>query len=232
MKNLKANQDADTKKEFKTPAYYHHDHWQKWSGMYDNVVKLSFIPFGGEGRFRRNVVRFGEVKEGERILDLCCGTGSLTAVIASRVGKIGSVTAVDLSADMINKARLKTRGLPVTFRQASADALPFKEDTFGKAFISYGMHEMPEDVRRKAIGELFRVVKAGSNLYVVDYNLPSNPITRLGIGTFLRVFEEDAAYRLAKEGTLAKELSEAGFKAEERKLLIGGMFQIIRARKP
>ncbi len=231
MRNLKADLDTEKGKEIKTPDYYRHHHWEKWSGKYDFVVKLSFIPFGGEGRFRRNVARFGAVKEGEKILDLCCGTGSLTTVIASRVGRAGGVTAVDLSTDMIDIARLKTGGQPVTFVQASADDLPFKEGAFDKAFISYGMHEMPREVRCGAIKELYRVIKAGSSLYVIDYNLPSNPISHLMIGAFLRIFEEDAAYRLAKEGTLPQELAEAGFGIEQRKLLIGGMFQIIRAKK-
>ncbi len=219
------------KDDFETPQYYEHGHWKTWSRVYDFIVKLSFIPFGGENRFRRKVVEMASVKEGEQVLDLCCGTGTLTSLVARKVGSNGHVTAVDLSQDMITRAKKKVTDLPVTFRRASADNLPFEEGTFDKAFISYGMHEMPDEIRLRAMKELYRVLKPGGSLFIVDYNLPGSPLPRLIIGLFLRIFEEKVAYKMAHDGVLPRQLKEAGFTVNDRKLPLGGMFQIIRSDK-
>jgi len=223
--------EALKKEDFKTPQYYEHGHWKTWSRVYDFIVKLSFIPFGGENRFRRKVVEMASVKEGEQVLDLCCGTGTLTSLVAGKVGDGGSVTGVDLSRDMIGRAKKKVKNLPVSFKQASADNLPFQEGTLDKAFISYGMHEMPDDIRLKAMKELYRVLKPGGSLFIVDYNLPNSPLPRLAIGMFLRTFEEKVAYKMARDGVLTVQLKEAGFKIADRKLPLSGMFQIICADK-
>ena len=217
--------------DFKTPQYYEHGYWKTWSKVYDFIVKLSFIPFGGENRFRRKVVEMASVKEGQQVLDLCCGTGTLTSLVAKKVGSSGHVTGVDLSQDMINRAGRKVTDLPVTFKRASADNLPFKEGTFDKAFISYGMHEMPDEIRLAAMKELNRVLKPGGSLFIVDYNLPKSPLSRLAIGMFLRTFEEKVAYKMARDGVLPGQLKEAGFKIVNRELPLGGMFQIIRSDK-
>ena len=218
-------------KEGKAPEYYQHGYWKTWSRVYDFTVKLSFIPFGGENRFRRKVVDLASVKEGEQVLDLCCGTGTLTSLIAKKVGNNGRVTGIDLSEDMINRAKSKVTNLPVTFKQASADKLPFEEGAFDKAFISYGMHEMPDEIRLRAMKELYRVLKPGSSLFIVDYNLPGSPLPRLAIGLFLRTFEEKVAYKMARDGVLPDQLKEAGFTVVYKKLPLGGMFQIISADK-
>jgi len=223
--------EALKKDDFETPQDYQRGYWKTWSRVYDFIVKLSFTPFGGENRFRRKVVELASVKEGEQVLDLCCGTGTLTYLVAKRVGSTGRVTGVDLSQDMISRAKKKVTNLPATFRQASADNLPFEEGTFDKAFISYGMHEMPDEIRLKAMKELYRVLKAGGSLFIVDYNLPGSPLPRLAIGMFLRTFEEKVAYKMARDGVLPGQLEEAGFHIAYRKLPLSGMFQIIRADK-
>jgi len=227
MKQAEALRD----KQGKEPEYYQHGYWKTWSRVYDFVVKLAFIPFGGENRFRRKAVDLASVKEADQVLDLCCGTGTLTSLIAKKVGTGGHVTGVDLSEDMINRAKKKVIDLPVTFKQASADNLPFEEGTFDKAFISYGMHEMPDEIRLRAMKELYRVLKPGRSLFIVDYNLPGSPLPHLIIGLFLRTFEEKVAYQMARDGILPSQLKEAGFTVVYKKLPLGGMFQIICADK-
>ena len=213
-----------------TPAYYHVEYWRRWARIYDRLTWLLLLPFGGEKHFRQRLVDFAGVRDGERVLEMCAGTGSLTALLARRVGS-GRVTAVDLSPDMLERARRKTRGLPVDIKLASCDALPFEKGSFDKVFISYGLHELPETVRRAALGEAFRVTRPGGAFFALDYHSPRNPVWRFGIGTFVRRLEGQTAYGIMPDSELPTELGRAGFKVTARRLPLFGMFQMLRADK-
>lgn len=210
---------------------YGDSYWEGWSKVYDKIVKVAFLPFGGESRFRNKVVDTAGPMQNEDVLDLCCGTGSVTKILSQRVLPNGSVTGVDLSEHMMAKAKNKVTAETASFRIASADKLPFKDNTFNKAFISYGMHELSTKVRQKAIRELYRVLKVGGVLVIVDYYLPKNPITRLPIAFFVKFFEEKIAYQMMKEDPLPSELKAARFKVVKKEFPLGGMFQLIRAEK-
>lgn len=213
------------------PQNYGDSYWEGWSKVYDKIVKVAFLPFGGESRFRNKFVDNAGPMQNENVLDLCCGTGSVTKILSQRVLPNGSVTGVDLSEHMLAKAKAKINAENTTFRTASADKLPFKDQTFDKAFISYGMHELPKKVRQKAIKELYRVLKPGGALVLVDYYLPKNPITRFPIAFFVKFFEEKIAYQMIKEDPLTGELKAARFKIGKQSFPLGGMFQVIRADK-
>jgi len=97
---------SETTARLKIPKYYSVDFWRRWARLYDRVVMLSFVPFGGEKRFRRRFVSMAGLKATDRVLDICCGTGSTTAIIAPEVDQ-GHVTGVDLSPDMLAEAEKK-----------------------------------------------------------------------------------------------------------------------------
>lgn len=214
------------------PPYYEEKFWRRWAWVYDPLVQLYLLPFGGEGRLRRRFINFARPRLGEQVLDVCCGTGTLTSLIARRVGKSGRVTGVDLSVDMMNRARKKAVALPVTFKQASSDHLPFPEDNFDRCFISYGLHELPEAVRWNSLKEAYRVLRPGGGLYVLDYHLPQSIPARLMIKSFVRLLEEKSVYQMMLDDTLPDEITDAGFMLKERQLPLKGMFQMIRADKP
>ena len=212
-----------------TPAYYSVAFWRRWARLYDRVVTLSFLPFGGEKHFRRKFVALTELKADDRVLDICCGTGSTTAIIAPEVDQ-GHVTGVDLSPDMLAVARKKVVAPWVSFQNASVDALPFGDKSFDNVICSYGLHEIPEKIRLAAIKEAFRVLKSGGKFLILDYHLPRRFPARQAIGAFVRIFEHDIAYRMMK-GDLTKEMTAAGFNVQFKKEALGGMFQIILSVK-
>jgi demethylmenaquinone methyltransferase/2-methoxy-6-polyprenyl-1,4-benzoquinol methylase len=220
---------AQTSPVIKTPSYYSVDYWRRWARVYDRIVTLSFIPFGGEKRFRHNFVAAADLKDTDRVLDICCGTGSTTAIIATEVDA-GRVVGVDLSPDMLAIARKKIVAQWVTFIRASVDALPFGDGSFDTVFCSYGLHEIPQDIRAATLKEVFRVLKPGGKFFALDYHLPRHLVLRLPISAFVRVFEHDTAYRMMK-GNLAGEVADSGLMVSRKNEALGGMFQIITSIK-
>jgi demethylmenaquinone methyltransferase/2-methoxy-6-polyprenyl-1,4-benzoquinol methylase len=190
---------------------------------------LSFLPFGGEKRFRRKFVAMAGLKATDRVLDICCGTGSTTAIIAPEVDQ-GHVVGVDLSPDMLAIAQKKNVAPWVSFQRASVDALPFGDNSFDDVICSYGLHEIPFKIRAAALKEVFRVLKPGGKFLVLDYHLPRNIFARLPIAAFVRIFEHDTAYRMMR-GNLAAEVIASGLSVQCKNEAMGGMFQIITSVK-
>jgi demethylmenaquinone methyltransferase/2-methoxy-6-polyprenyl-1,4-benzoquinol methylase len=220
---------VQTPRPIKTPSYYSVSFWRRWARIYDRVVTLSFLPFGGEKHFRRKFVALAGLEPTDRVLDICCGTGSTTAIIAPEVDQ-GHVTGVDLSPDMLAVAQKKVVAPWVSFQLASVDALPFGDNSFDHVLCSYGLHEIPRDIRTAALKEVSRVLKPGGKFLTLDYDLPRNLITRLPIAAFVRVFEHDTAYQMMK-GNLSAEVAASGLQVLCKNSAIGGMFQIISAVK-
>lgn len=220
---------AEISPEIKTPNYYSVGYWRRWARLYDRTTMLAFLPFGGEKRFRRKFVVTAGLKDTDQVLDICCGTGSTTAIIAEEVNQ-GKIIGVDLSPDMLAVARNKVPAQWVGFERASVDALPFGDNSFDAVFCSYGLHEIPREIRAGALKEVFRVLKPGGKFLTVDYSLPRHFPARQAISVFVRVFEHDTAYRMMK-GDLAGEVAESGLRVISRKEALGGMFQIIESVK-
>ncbi len=219
--------------EVKIPAYYNDKFWSRFARIYDPFVKLFFLPFGGEGRYRKALVYFANPGKGEKVLDVCSGTGTLTSLIAERVGDSGTVIGVDLSAKMVEVARQKIKeGLPLTFRRASSENLPFPEGIFDKAFISLGLHEMPKTARQNTLREIFRTLKPGGSLFALDHNLAEGVLAKFAVQVFVKLAEPEEAYEMLLGRMMEEEIRQAGFIIEDRKLLLGGISQIVKAGKP
>jgi demethylmenaquinone methyltransferase/2-methoxy-6-polyprenyl-1,4-benzoquinol methylase len=206
--------------------------WQKHAWIYDPVVKILFLPFGGEGRFRKGFVDFAGVREGERVLDACCGSGALTSLLVERVGKTGAVSGIDLSPELLKiAAKRASDGLPVTFRQASCADIPFPDDSFDKIFVSFGMHEIAAQDRLSSLKQFNRVLKAEGSIFILEYHLPQAALARFTVKVFHRLFEEEEAYRMLLNGTLLQQLHQAEFSISRKRLIGAGMFQMLHAAK-
>ena len=213
-------------------SHYAEKGWQKHAWLYDPIIKIFFLPLGGEGRFRKALVDFAGVKKGERVLDACCGTGTLTYLLAERVGKTGAVTGIDLSRRLLEIAAKKAKdSLPLTFIQVSCADIPFPEGTFDKIFVSFGLHEVAEADRRNSLQEINRVLESDGSLFILEYHLPQAVLTGFTVKTFHRLFEDEKAYRMLLDGTLLPQLEKAGFSIRRKRLIGAGMFQMLHADK-
>lgn len=102
------------------------------------------------------------VGPGQRVLDVACGTGALTCVVAERVGPNGSAVGLDANPDMLAVARRKP--VRVDWREGRAESLPFPDRSFDAVVSQFGI--MFFEDRRSALREMMRVLRPGGRLAV------------------------------------------------------------------
>ncbi len=110
--------------------------------------------------------RIVELLKGQRVLDVCCGTGTLTAML---VAAGSGVVGVDSSSTMLSFAQGKH--IAAEFRQVDAARLPFNGE-FDAAVISLALHEMAPDVRDQVWLAMRRAVRPGGTLIALDFVVP------------------------------------------------------------
>jgi len=214
----------------KTSGYYREE-CDRIAGFYDFGVKILCLPFGGEKKFRIELVDFIDPKKREWVLDVCCGTGTLSVMVTERVGSEGVVVGVDLSPNMIRIAKQKAKRLNVEFVLATAELLPFKENVFNKALCCLGLHEMTKVGRQNCLREIHKVLKNNGGLYVYDGNLSKNTFARFIERIVLKVYEGETAYNMVFKENLLEEIVESGFEIARRVTFSFGALQMISARK-
>jgi ubiquinone/menaquinone biosynthesis C-methylase UbiE len=120
---------------------------------------------------RLYTIYFSRVKAGDRVLDICCGTGDQVFYYA-RAGIMA--TGIDLDPNMLKLARKDKRKTDnVSFQRADACYLPFKDNSFDCASISFALHEKERAARDKIISEMKRVVRKGGALIFLDFQVPA-----------------------------------------------------------
>jgi len=115
---------------------------------------------------------FAGMEKGDKVLDVCCGTGDQVFYYVEK-GIIAS--GVDLDPNMIKlakKDKRRKRFIDVFFQIADAKNLPFENNYFDYASISFGLHEKEREDRDKIISEMKRVIKEGGSLVFVDFQSP------------------------------------------------------------
>jgi ubiquinone/menaquinone biosynthesis C-methylase UbiE len=136
--------------------------------FYDLRVWLMFL--GRVGTLRRASLNLAALRPGERVLDVGCGSGDLALAAARQVGKSGEVWGIDAAPEMVEVARgkAKRRGLNARFQVEAVEALPFADASFDVVLSSLMMHHLPDDLRRRALAEIRRVLQLGGRIVIVD----------------------------------------------------------------
>ena len=189
-------------------------HWYKTLAyFYDPAVYLDLLFVGGEGRYRRTLVTLIDPKPGERIAELCCGTGAITMALARKVGNPG-IMASDLSRDQIRVAKFKTkiRNMDINYAICDASNTPYPSNVFDKVVISRALHEIEKERRMKIYQEAKRLLKPGGIFYLGETHRPLKGWGRLWIDTVF--WKGNPEHKTAYEfmAGLKEELTEAGFR--------------------
>ena len=120
--------------------------------------------------------------EGAAMLDVCCGTGDIALDTAERRGDL-QVVGLDFSPAMLAVAEGKKQGKEnVRFMQGDAMALPFGENQFAAACISFGLRNTAD--YEQVLREMRRVVEPGGAIYCLDSFVPESPL----IKPFYRIY--------------------------------------------
>ena len=139
-----------------------------WDSFYDVTVWL--MSFGRSKAIRKASIAPAQIKPGEVILDVGCGTGDLTLEAKKLAGPNGEVYGTDASPNMIRQAEQKvTRsGVDVTFKIGLVENIEFPENQFDVVLSSLMIHHLPDDLKRAGLAEIYRVLKPGGRLLIVD----------------------------------------------------------------
>lgn len=147
-------------------------------------------------RFRRNQIGLLDPREGERVLEVGCGTGALSLLAKMIVGENGIVEGIDIAPKMIAKARKKAEKakLPINFRVASIDELPYRDGVFDAVISSMMFHHLPLTVKGRGLEEVYRVLKTGGRFLLCDFCSP-HPLV-LPIAYMMFIWTSSTRYQL------------------------------------
>jgi ubiquinone/menaquinone biosynthesis C-methylase UbiE len=149
-----------------------------WASHYDMISGLLGL---GVDRFNsKMVIELASVKHGDRVLDIGCGTGNLTLTAKSYAGPAGRVYGIDAAPEMIEAAKKKASryGRGVVFEVGLIEELACPDATFDVVISRLAIHHLPDDLKRKGIVEILRVLKPGGHLLIADFKPPDNPILK------------------------------------------------------
>jgi arsenite methyltransferase len=127
-----------------------------------------------------NPWQLGRLDSGERVLDLGSGAGTDSLVAAQMVGEEGSVTGIDMTPQMLAKARNAAAAMGVgnvTFVEGEAERLPFADASFD-VVVSNGVIDLVPD-KDALFAELYRVLAPGGRMQIADVTI-QNPVSEEG----------------------------------------------------
>ncbi|MDR3577591.1 MAG: methyltransferase domain-containing protein [Anaerolineaceae bacterium] len=156
---------------------------QGWGKSYDTLV--GFLSMGQERKLRQATLQLARIIPGEQILEVGCGTGTLSLAAKRQAGAHSTVCGIDIAPDMIETARQKAAkaGLDAQFQVGRIETIPYPDNQFDLVLSSLMLHHIPDDKnKQQGLKEIFRVLKPGGRLLIVDMAPPQNPHLRGLVG--------------------------------------------------
>jgi demethylphylloquinol methyltransferase len=131
--------------------------------------------------WKQMAVTWSGAKAGDTCLDICCGSGDITQLLAKQVGNTGKVIGADFApAQLANAAAKIDRVYPpltwIEWVEADALNLPFTDDYFDAATMGYGLRNVTDIPR--CLAELHRVLKADRKVAILDFHRPQGKLIR------------------------------------------------------
>lgn len=211
--------------------YIHALRFSWLTSLYDPLVAWT----AREDTFKRRLVREAQIDHGHSVLDLGCGTATLTILIKR---KHPGATVVGLDGDerilAIAQRKVERTGLDIRLDFGLANELPYADQSFDRALSSLLFHHLTRRQKRQALAEVMRVLRPGGELLVADWGQARNALER---AAFISVQLLDGFKTTTDnvKGRLPSMMTDAGFVnvAEyARYRTVFGVVSMLRAAKP
>jgi ubiquinone/menaquinone biosynthesis C-methylase UbiE len=187
--------------------------------LYDPIVKL----LGGDAT-RRELINQANLRPGHSVLEVGCGTGTLTMMI-KRLHPETEVVGLDPDPKALTRAKRKAARarLAIQFDQGFADTLPYPEHSFDRVFSSFMFHHLPSAERERMLREAHRMLEPGGEFHMLDFEGPGD-----GPPSFLAcLFHSNKRLQENSEGRVLSLMKQTGFenakKVGRRSILTGGV---------
>ncbi len=152
-------------------------YYDLFSRIYDRIIALHSKDKSES--LRRFLIKKSAFRPGQRLLDVCTGTGAVAIEAARYVRGDGLVVGVDFSEGMLRHARKKAEGQDVPFfLLADVCALPFRKESFHVVTCSHAMYELSVETRRAGLSEFRRVLMHGGRFIMMEHTPPSSSFIR------------------------------------------------------
>lgn len=178
-----------------------------------------FVSFLGFDRARQELISQANIKPGQHILDIGCGTGTLAVLLKRRYLDL-EVVGLDPDPKALRRATRKVRraGVSVQFDQGFADELPYEQQSFDRVLTSFMFHHLEGQDREKTLKEVWRVLKPGGSFHLLDF-VSDHPSP----GFLLRLVHSHAELKDNTDQRILQLMNVAGFRNAE-KVRAGSMF--------
>ena len=163
---------------------YYKDIYEK----YDLVNRI--FTFGQDRSWRKKAVMECLANDPQRVLDVCTGTGDLILMISAMPGRERELSGYDFSPEMLQVAKDKAdaAGSRVEFIEGNVAAMPFKDNHFDSAGITFGIRNLiyQNSNADRHLAEIRRVLRPGGRFVILESSKPSNRIWRSFNGFYLQ----------------------------------------------
>jgi ubiquinone/menaquinone biosynthesis C-methylase UbiE len=175
----------------------------KWlTPLYDPLLKWVMR----EETFKGKLIDQAGIQPGMKVLDLGCGTGTLTLMLKHAIPN-AIVTGMDGDPQVLAIAQEKSRGINIQWDEGLAASLPYPDSAFDRVVTSLVIHHLAHDDKRRAFKEMYRVLKPDGELHVLDFGPPHSSLA-IFMTRYMRRLEEVADNF---DGLIPNFMTEAGF---------------------
>ena len=144
--------------------------------VYDPVVAFT----SRERGFKRRLLEHARIKDGESVLDLACGTGTL-AVEVKKDNPKAKVSAIDADQSILQRAKRKAKdaGVKIAFEQGLSNDLPYDARSFDVVVSTLFFHHLTDEAKADTAEEIRRVLRLGGRVLIADWGRPQDPLMRM-----------------------------------------------------
>ncbi|RLA98461.1 MAG: hypothetical protein DRG83_14455 [Deltaproteobacteria bacterium] len=168
---------------------YRRKYYDVFSKIYDRFVALHSKDT--QSNIREFLANITPISRGDRVLDICTGTGTLLLYLSRKVSDRGLVIGADFSRGMLEVAKQKVQFSDNVFLVESDVAfLPFKSASFDAVTCSHAFYELKGDVQDQVLKDIVRILKPGKPFLMMEHDLPENKFVRFLL--YIRFFSMGA----------------------------------------
>lgn len=194
--------------------------------LYDPVVRLTTR----EAAFKAALLAQAQIQPGQSVLDLACGTATLTIAI-KQAHPLAKVIGLDGDPTILQQARGKAHraAAAIQFDEGMSYELPYANESFDVVFSSLFFHHLTRENKLRTFAEVRRILKPSGQFHVADWGAPHNALMKLASQGIVLLDGETTKDNFA--GLLPEFIRQSGFESVEETQNFNSLFGTIRLHK-